>query len=112
MGFPELPPILADGDENFLASPPKLYFQESDPNSTVGFKPDQAVMNTKTGDVFQLVPKGGTYGWLKVANMRGPAGVGGDSALDPAELEAISTAVLAELDPPIDLVEIFNNGLL
>jgi hypothetical protein len=112
MGFDTLPPIFQPSDAAPGTQPPKLYFQETDPVSIEGFKPDQAVMNTKTGDVFQLVGQAGAYGWLKVTNMRGPAGVSGDGALDPAELEAVTAAVAAELDPPIDLVVLFENGLL
>lgn len=110
--YPDLPPIFSTESPVPGAQPPKLYFQTTDPTTTAGFKPDQAVMNTTTGDVFQLVAQAGAYGWLKVTNMRGPAGPGGDGSLDPAELEAVAAAVVAELDPPIDLVTLFENGLI
>lgn len=109
MGFPTLPPLFQVADGKAPGSPvAKIYLSQTDPISTVGFQRDQMVMNTVSGDVFQLQ----ATGWQKVTNLRGPAGENGDGHLDPIELAALVDQLDDEIESDIDPVLLFENALL
>lgn len=112
MGFSNLPPIFQPTTATPGTQPPKVYGQATDPTSTAGFKPGQAVLNTVSGDLFQLTLQNGAYGWQLLTNLKGPAGIPGDGHLNPEELAAVVTEIEADMESDIDPVLLFENALI
>ena len=113
--FDTLPPIFKASPFSPASQPPKIYVLDANPTTTTGYAPYEAVLNKVSGDVSQLLPLNGVYGWTVVANIKGPAGLpgqSGDGVLDPIEQAAILAVLEENLDPPIDLSVLFENSLV
>lgn len=82
------------------------------PPATNAMRVGTVYLNRGTWDLFELRQVNGEMRWELIGNIRGPAG---DTTLSPEEMAAlvanVADEVEADLEPPIDLVVLFENSL-